>query len=531
MAEILSPIVKRSLEDFRQFCKQLQDSTAVNFQESVLVQDERKKKALKDYQYFVTTYFAIYADAECADFQIKAANNILKGFNKINILEWAREHAKSVHADVIIPMWLLIHGELDGMILMGKDENDACNLLSDVQAQLQSNQLFIHDWGTQFSFGDWADGDFTTKNGIRFLAVGRGQSPRGARKGEKRPNYGVVDDVDDDTIVNNQRLVLQIVKRILGALLFALATKKWRLVVAGNRISSQSILAHIVGDISPRAPKRDNIFHSKVCAAYNKLTGQPSSTPLNKNIDIPAWHQRYTIEDLNTKILAAGIYGRTEFFHENVVVGKVFRDEMFQWKPMLKHTWRNYDAIIGYCDPSFENKATSDTKAVRVWGFKNGNKHILKSFVRRCDMNDVYDFMSAMDDELPPGVGIVWRIEKQFFNRPVADALLEHNKKRKREKKRYLVIIRDDRTKENKFTRIIKMQPAYANRLVYFNIDEMHNSDMIDGNNQLKGIEPGYRSADDAPDADEGAWYYGDMHLPGRDFKPTFGKRTEKSLY
>jgi len=29
----------------------------------------------------------------------------------------------------------------------------------------------------------------------------------------------------------------------------------------------------------------------------------------------------------------------------------------------------------------------------------------------------------------------------------------------------------------------------------------------------VKGIEPGYRSADDAPDADEGAWFYLDQHI------------------
>ncbi|MDN4015266.1 hypothetical protein QX233_22720, partial [Chryseobacterium gambrini] len=82
-----------------------------------------------------------------------------------------------------------------------------------------------HDFGEQYNFGSWEDGDFTTKEGIRFLAFGRDQSPRGARENEKRPNYGVVDDVDDDDIVHNPKRVDKVVKKILGAMYFALSIK------------------------------------------------------------------------------------------------------------------------------------------------------------------------------------------------------------------------------------------------------------------------------------------------------------------
>src|SRR5690606_15131640 len=127
-------------------------------------------------------YFPKYADADCADFHIKFANACLKDPNFFGIAEWPREHAKSVHVTIFIPLWLIAHGQLTGMLLMGKNDDDACNLLSDVQAQLQYNELFAHDFGEQYNFGSWEDGDFTTKQGIRFKALGRGQSPRGARK-------------------------------------------------------------------------------------------------------------------------------------------------------------------------------------------------------------------------------------------------------------------------------------------------------------------------------------------------------------
>ncbi len=514
MSNRIDHITKRSLEDWKKHCELIANSSSVPMAETKAEQAQRIAKAKREYGYFVATYFPIYADAPCAKFHLDAANSILKQPNRISVLEWPREHAKSVHATIMIPMWLLIHEELDGMILMGKNADDACNLLSDIQAQLQNNLLFINDYGQQFAFGDWAEGDFTTKDGIRFLAIGRDKSPRGARKGAKRPNYAVIDDIDDEEIVLNQKRVKNVIKRILGGLFFALQTKKWRMVVAGNRIHSQSILAHMVGDTKPNAPKRKNIYHSKIFAIDPK-TG------------IPAWPERYSLKDINDKIDAAGpTIGRQELFHETHVEGEIFKDKYFKWKKMPKVNWKNYEVIIGYIDPSFENNPTSDYKAARVWAKRSEERHCLKSFVRKCEMMEVFDFCSRFEDSLPEDVAVQWLIEEQFFNRPIKEALAMHNKKRAKLKKRTLSITIDSRTKPNKYTRIVRMEPQYYEGNVYYNIDEMHDSDMVEGNNQLKGIEPGYKGPDDSPDADEGAWNELDKHSLLNQGEARTGKRT-----
>ncbi len=516
-----STILKRDLAEWLEHCQQIRSSTALNLNETKAIQEARIKRAKKDYNFFFKTYLPIYAKVDCADFQVELANELVTkkriDKNVIACAELPREHGKSVHCDVGIPMYMIAHGTLSGMILMGKNEADACNLLSDLQAQLESNELFINDFGDQKTYGDWQEGDFTTKSGIRFLAIGRDQSPRGARKGEKRPNYAVIDDVDDDEIVYNQKRVRKVIDRIFGALFFALDTAGSTMVLAGNRIHPQSILAHFVGDIKPGAPKRPGLFHQKIFAIDPK-TGQP------------AWHQNYTLEQINSKIEKAGrLIGRREFFHENHVEGTIFKDSMFHFVkvPPL----RSMTIIIGYCDPSFENKPTSDFKAVRIWAWHGEKKYCLKSFVRRTDMNEVFNFMSDQEDRLPAGVGIIWYIEKQFFNRPIQDALYQHNKMREKAGKKKLHVITDNRIKENKYTRIVKMEPDYTSGNVFYNIDELHNPDMQEGNNQLKAIEPGYNTPDDSPDADEGAKYYGDQHIPGRNFKPMIARRRERSTY
>lgn len=515
-------ILKRDYQEWLEFCKQVQNTTGIAFNESKSDQAKRKLKALSDYNFFFKTYFPLYADCDCGYFQIESATKIKKNKNIFAVLEWAREHGKSVHADVGIPLWLLASGELTGMILMGKNGDDAANLLSDIQAQLQFNQLYIHDFGEQYNSGSWEVGDFSTRSGIRFLSLGRDQSPRGARKNEKRPNYAVIDDIDDDILVNNPARVREIVGRILGALYFALSIKGSRLVVAGNRIHHNSVLAHLVGDVKPGQPKRAGIYHSKVYATEKS----PGVKAYIDEGGQPAWKERYTLDELRIKIRTAGmIVAKREFYHESIIEGTIFKADHIRFKklpPLSKYT-----VLIGYFDPSFENKVTSDYKAIKVWGLYNDERHCISAFVRRTELISCFIWMGDFEKSLPPGVGIIWYVEKQFFNRPVQEALVQAQKITGRQ----IMVITDPRIKENKYVRMVKMEPRYSQGKVFYNIDKSHDPDMLESIEQLKGIEPGYKSPDDSPDADEGAWFYIDQHTPGYNFKPIIGTKPVKSHY
>jgi hypothetical protein len=142
---------------------------------------------------------------------------------------------------------------------------------------------------------------------------------------------------------------------------------------------------------------------------------------------------------------------------------------------------------------------------------------------------DVFEWMSALNDKLPAGVAILWYMEQQFTNKLFTAALDAHNKARKEAGKKQLIVLMDKTDKVNKYIRIVQMQPSYLNGENYFNIDEIHNPDMLEGNNQLKGIEPGYNTPDDSPDADQGAWNLLDQHIPSANFKPRIGRNKRKN--
>jgi hypothetical protein len=524
-----SVTIRRSQKEWDAFCKMVQNATSVNPIETKSDQEKRKKNALKCINNFLQTYFPFYADngdgtlADCAYFHEDAAKAILADANIFAALEWPREHAKTVYAGVIYPLFLMVQNQMKFYLHLGRNADLAEDHISEIKYVLENASLFIHDWSEDGfkSLGSWEKDDFTTKTGVRFKGLGRGQAPQGTRDKNARPDYIHFCDLDDYEIINNEKQVLKVVDWMFGAVIPAGSIKRCRVVCDGNRIHPRSIMAHVVGDIDSETPKREDIYHSKVFA-----TQKPNKNYTCAFVEeggVPSW-PRYTKEELSRRFKKVGVVKtKGEYYHTHILEGKIFTN--IQFKPM--RPLEEYKVIIGYFDPSFTNSPTSDFKAIAVWGLHGRERHCLKRYTKRSPVNDCYAWMWNYQQNMPSGVGIIWYIENQFFNDSFRNGLKAFNQANKAD----LRIICDTRDKENKYTRIVNMEPIYSLGEVYFNIDEYHSSDMIEGNNQLKGIEPGYKTPDDAPDADEGAWHYLQMHLADNNFKPRMGRTAHNKAY
>ncbi len=509
--------VKESILKWQEHCRHIQEMTVKIAVESVEQVEKRKERARLDYQLFTEYYFPHYClDKESgsiiknAAFHNEWAYKILLDKNFFGVAEWPREHAKSVHNTIIIPLWLKVNGELDGMLVTSKSEDAAKRLLGDIQAELEFNARFIADWGEQFNEGTWEDGSFITKDNTFFIALGRGQSPRGIRYKGKRPNFGVSDDIDDDIIVNNQSRVQSVVEWLLGAFYGALDIRQSRFIMVGNRFHPKQILAHIVGDVDEGDPIRPGLTHSKIFATTNgELDGEP------------VWWQKFTKEALHRRFQIIGtIMALREYFHKYVMKGKRFKTEWIHWDDILPLD--KYDAKVVYFDPSYKSTTSNDFKAIRFWGKVGIKKHLLKSFVRQTTITQAVKWMYDLYESLPDGQkGEVefWMeevfLQDQFFADFEAEAQLRGY---------YLPIRGDKRTKPEKFARIEAMTPIYERGHVVWNIAEKKSPDMQTGLIQYLGFEKGSAINDDAPDADEGAWYKLDKKTYAQKHKPEWGK-------
>ena len=148
----------KAQERWKQHCETVQAATAVNINETQAQRLVRLKRLRTDYAAFVDYYFPHWTvnpetgkATPCAPFHVSAANKILKDRNLKAAFQWHRGAAKSTNMDVFVPMWLMAqeHREINVMVLVGKSEDNAKTLLGDIQAELQYNQRYIHDFGEQ----------------------------------------------------------------------------------------------------------------------------------------------------------------------------------------------------------------------------------------------------------------------------------------------------------------------------------------------------------------------------------------------
>jgi len=452
-----------------------------HLEDSPREKEERIERARKDYSFFVSTYFGRLAPKKCGKFQIDAANYLKKTKETRALFEWARGHAKSSHLSLMIPLWLKIQSpkQLNVMILVSKSEDLAIRLLSDLQAELEYNKTFINDFGQQVRTGSWADGEFNTTDGCLFMAVGRSQSPRGLKDRGKRPDYIVVDDIDDDELVRNPRRVGDALEWMLTALAGTMEMGRGRFVMVGNRIGKDSILS--------RFSLRPGVHHTTVNA-------------LDKN-GIPSWSENYSRDEiLRMRDFIGERRFQKEYMNNPINEGTVFQKKHIQFGPMmdLKH----YRTLICYTDPSFKQSVTADFKATILVGkTPEGQFHILKVYADQTSVMTMVSWHYEIMDYVKGQVPVLYFMESNFLQ----ELLLDEFKKAGNLSGHQIPVRGDMRKKPDKFARIEAMQPLFERGLITLNQKERDSQGMIVLEEQLLMFEKGSKSHDDAPDALEGA--------------------------
>jgi predicted phage terminase large subunit-like protein len=468
---------------------------------------KRIDRARRDYGFFVKTYFPHLAKSDCASFQIDAANYLKKNRDTRAVFEWARGHAKSTHLGVFIPLWLKIQQPrtFNTMILVSHSQDAADRLLADLQAELEYNQQYMKDFGKQVKFGNWAAGEFATEDGCFFMAVGKGQI-RGIKYNGNRPDYIVIDDIDDDTEVLNPKRVAKSTEWCLSALLGTMDTGKGRFVAVGNRIAKKCILSNLI--------ERPGVYHTRV-------------NILDKNGN-PSWGAKNTPDQIAKLRNYMGERNfQKEYMNNPITEGAVFTSKNISYGKML--SLRQYRQLVCYTDPSFKNTATSDYKATALVGkTPDGYFHVIRMYADVTSVSNMvawhYEIMNYIGGSVP----CLYYIEANFMQ----DLFMDEFRRAGEALGQHVPVIGDRRSKGDKFARIEAMQPLFERNLIIFNGEDRDKKGFRVLEEQLLMFERGSRAHDDAPDALESAIWM--LAKRGRQtaFTPiTGGESTNKYLW
>lgn len=499
----------KAQERWKQHCETVQAATAVNINETQAQRLVRLKRLRTDYAAFVDYYFPHWTvnpetgkATPCAPFHVSAANKILKNRNLKAAFQWHRGAAKSTNMDVFVPMWLMAqeHREINVMVLVGKSEDNAKTLLGDIQAELQYNQRYIHDFGEQYNAGSWEEGQFVTRSEVAFFARGRGQSPRGLRYRSHRPDYVIIDDLDDDELVESPARVSKLFDWVRSALFGTLDGGRGRFIMVGNLIAKNSVLAKWC-DIKSVHVTKVNIYDSKGSISWaSKWTPQEV-----KDIEDVVGYRAF----------------QKEYMNNPIIEGAIFRNEWIRWGK--RPAWSKFSEIVLYIDPSFKGSTKNDYKAAKLWGKAGTTLYHLRAFVRQSSVAemvrwcyDLYEWSRAQ------GISVRWYMEANFMQDTILDEF-----RREGELRGYqLPITGDKRKKPDKFQRVEAISPLWERGFVVYDETQKDDPDMLAGIDQTLAFEKGMRGHDDAPDADEGAIWMLQRDTRAKSFNPSFGRRT-----
>jgi len=479
------------LRDYELHCQQIEQSTDIRIGEKPSEKLQRIKKLELDYVSWFEYYFPMYARVKCADFHKEFSQIIINNPISDTLLEIYRSGAKSVHADMGIPLYLYLTKQLYFCLLIGHTLDKAKKLISDIQSQLQYNQRLINDYGKRYKYGDWAEGDFSTIDRAKFVARGFRQSVRGLREQSQRPDYIVVDDVDSIELCNNERRSRKAYEWIWEDLkgTFDEGSPRKRFIVANNNFHKNTLINKLKEEFS--------LINEK--AEENKTPLKHFIVTVKAVKDLktfePTWKAKTTSEYWKQKFEETPYRSfMREYMHTHIQDGTIFKPEQIQFKDCLNLD--SYDALCFYGDLSY--KEQGDFKALILVGKSGREFHVINAFIRQTSRANVakwlYDYVA---DSKLLNHNIKYKIEGLFAQDDfVNDFDLEGD-----QRGWYIPVTADRKPKENKFDRIESMAGYFERGNIWLNSHFKGGRDFQNLEDQLLAFEKGSGANDDAPDA------------------------------
>jgi predicted phage terminase large subunit-like protein len=507
---------REALKDWEAHKKSIEQATAVDIQEDVVAKEKRIEKLKKNIELFAKYYFPHYCQSDFAPFHKRLFKKNIDNKKFFGVWKFARSHAKSVCAGVILPMYLKFTGELYNMLLASNNYDNAEELLKPLQMEFEANQRLINDFGNLVGLGTWESGHFVTSDGCSFRAVGMGQSPRGTRNQEKRPDYILGDDLDLEEVCRNKERLDNAQEWVMGALFGCFdITGTARFNIVGNVIHKDTIVLRC-SEVADYSEQIDILSKTE---ADLKLVKQLQQGLLNaKNDDErklyteslnyakagynPSWN-RFTILDCVYKILKMGYrMAQREYFNNYIEEGKVFKKDWMQFKKLPP--LRAYRFLVAYLDPGFKKTKTSDSKSLFLAALHEGKFHVRKVFCGKASVEEMIGWGYAIDEFVKKGNGTYkFKMEDVFLQDLLYKDFAEASKK-----KGYpLPVSSDKRKKPDKDARIEATSGYFERGDVYFDEDLKNDHHFQTFMEQLLGFQAGGSTKKDGPDAMEGCFY------------------------
>jgi predicted phage terminase large subunit-like protein len=214
------------LADFADEAQQLVEADCDGFSVDPAASKQRRHDAWDDLRYFFYTYFPHYVkgDGESSVFHDYALDEIpakiLAGEILREVIAAPRGEAKSTIFAMAMLIWLVVTKRKKFIGLLMDSSDQAEMLLEAVKVEFENNPRLLMDFPEAMGKGPrWRIGLLITNNGIRIKSAGMDKKIRGWRHGAHRPDFMLMDDIENDDNVRKPEQRDKLQKKINKAVL------------------------------------------------------------------------------------------------------------------------------------------------------------------------------------------------------------------------------------------------------------------------------------------------------------------------
>jgi len=447
--------------------------------------DDKKKRIKRlegDFDEWKLYYFPRYCSSPSAAFHKKASRRVMANPEWYESRVWSRELAKDVLC-MMETLYQTLTGVKKNILFISNSEDKASELLEPYRIELTKNERLINDYGIQQQPGSWAYGDFTTTQGVSFLAVGADQSPRGSRNENVRPDKVIVSDIDTDEDVRNPEIIKKRWEWFEKAVFPTRAVDKpFQVIFLGNLIAKDCCVA--------RAMKMADYVD-----IVNLEDKKGNSTWPEKN-------KPEHIARIKSKISAAAF--QAEYMNNPLTEGTVFKQLSWGKIPQLN----KFKFLVAYGDPAPSNSKNAKGSFKTVWlvGLLDGVYYVINGFLEHVLNPDFVEWYYDLRDYVGERTQVYNYIENNGLQNPFYEQVFMPLFTEKAKEKGHIGVIPDDREKPDKFSRIEgNVEPINRRGCLIFNEDLKETPHFAELANQFILLSPQLKYPADGPDAVEGA--------------------------
>ena len=461
----------------------LLNESAVDLSETHTDKRGRVARLERDPEAWFRYYFPAFCTAEPAPFHRAATRRLIANDRWYEVRAWSRELAKTSRAMMEV-LYLALTGKIKNMLLVSNSKDKAEDLIAPFKLTLESSARIINDYGTQVTQGSWEADKFVAACGCSFRAIGAGQSPRGVKNKEARPDFILVDDIDTDEETRNPERIKQKWEWFERALFPTLSVSgNHRVLFNGNIIAKDCCITRA----GEKADKFDIVN-------IRDKEGKSS------------WPEKNTEEDIDRMLsMISTASAQQEYFNNPLRSGDIFTEMTYGKCPPLS----KLRFAVCYGDPSPSNKVRSkgaSHKCVSLVGVYEGRYYVYKTYLDQVT-NDTYlgwfyDIQAYVGDKCP----VYYYNENNALQDPFWEQVLVPLLVKKAETMGTISIAPDARAKMDKFARIeATLEPLNRTGRLVLNEDEKGNPHMQRLEEQFTLIAPSLPAPADGPDDIEGA--------------------------